>query len=248
MDRMLVIIFDDERKAYEGSKALQDLMNEGSIHLYAKAVIARDANGKVAVRQSGDMGPVGTGVGLLTGSLIGLLGGPLGVMVGAGLGTSVGMLADLAHAGISADFLGDVERNLGPGKAAVVAEVWEEWMLPVDTRMEPLGGVVIRRTRGEFVDTQINRDVEAGKAEIAEMNAERDQAVGAAKTRLQAKIDMAKTRMQKMQDDIQARIESSEKETEAKIEQRIAEIRTEQAKRRDQLNQALEKAKEALKM
>ncbi|HVP20847.1 MAG TPA: DUF1269 domain-containing protein [Anaerolineaceae bacterium] len=266
MDRMLVIIFDDERKAYEGSKALQDLANEGSINLYSKAVIGRDANGKVVVRQSGDMGPVGTGVGLLTGTLIGLLGGPVGVVVGAGVGTGVGMLADLARAGISADFLGEIERNLGPGKAAVVAEVWEEWMLPVDTRMEPLGGVVFRRTRGEVIDSQFNTDVKAGKAEIAELKAERDQAVGAARDRLQAKIDAAKTRMQKMQDDIQARIESSEKEAEAKIkslqeqadkakgdrkakiEKRIAEIRTEQAKRRDQLKQALEDAREALKM
>ncbi len=78
MDKILVVVFDSEPKAYEGSKALQELQNEGSINLYAKAVIARDASGKVTVKQQGDMGPVGTAVGLLTGSLIGLIGGPVG--------------------------------------------------------------------------------------------------------------------------------------------------------------------------
>jgi hypothetical protein len=49
-------------------------------------------------------------------------------------------LYDLAHLGVGEDFLYEVEKSLLPGKAAVVAEVWEEWTLPVDTRMEALGG------------------------------------------------------------------------------------------------------------
>jgi uncharacterized membrane protein len=97
MDKILVVVFDSESKAYEGSQALQELQNEGSINLYAKAVIARDADGKLTVKQTGDMGPVGTAVGLLTGSLIGLLGGPVGVAIGVGMGTTGGMLYDLAQ-------------------------------------------------------------------------------------------------------------------------------------------------------
>ena len=88
MDKMLVVGFDSELKAYEGSRALQELQNEGSINLYAKTVIARDAGGKVTVKQQGDMGPIGTAVGLLTGSLICLIGGPVGVAVGASFGMS----------------------------------------------------------------------------------------------------------------------------------------------------------------
>ncbi len=91
MDKMLVVVFDSELKAYDGSRALQELQNEGSINLYSKAVIARDASGKVAVKQQGDMGPVGTAVGLLTGSLLGLIGGPVGLAIGAGAGMSGGI-------------------------------------------------------------------------------------------------------------------------------------------------------------
>ena len=217
MDKYLVVGFDSELKAYEGSRALQDLQNEGSINLYAKAVIARDASGKVTVKQEGDMGPVGTAVGLLTGSLIGLIGGPVGLAVGATAGMSGGMLYDLANLGVGEDFLSEVAQYLQPGKAAVVAEVWEEWTMPVDTRMEAMGGVVFRRSRNEVVDVDIERDVEALNAELAELEAEHKQATGEAKAKLQAKIDATKAKLHAIQDGIQAKIEASQKETEAKI-------------------------------
>jgi uncharacterized membrane protein len=264
MDKMLVVVFDSETKAYEGSRALQELQNEGSINLYAKAVIARDAAGKVAVKQEGDMGPVGTAVGLLTGGLIGLIGGPLGVAVGASVGMSGGVLYDLAHLGIGEDFLVEVEKSLLPGKAAVVAEVWEEWTTPVDTRMEALGGVVFRRTSMEVVDEQIERDIVALDAELAELEAERDRATGEARAKLQAKVDAAKGRLQAAQDAIQARMQASQQETEAKItslqaqaaresgerkakrEARIAELKADQQRRRDLLQQAWDLTQQAL--
>jgi uncharacterized membrane protein len=54
MDKMLVVTFDDEEKAYEGSRALAALQGEGSIGVYGAAVIARDAEGKVVVRDEAD--------------------------------------------------------------------------------------------------------------------------------------------------------------------------------------------------
>jgi uncharacterized membrane protein len=217
MDNMLVIIFDSEMNAYEGSRSLQELQEEGSINLYSKAVVTRDASGKVEVKQKGDMGPVGTAVGLLTGSLIGMLGGPVGLVLGTYVGTTGGLLYDMAKIGVGQDFLTEVEQTLQPGKAAVVAEVGEDWVLPVDTRMEALGGVVIRRTRREFLDAQINRDAAALEADLAKLEAERDQATGEARVKLQKKVDSAKARLQAMQDGIQAKIEASAQETDAKI-------------------------------
>ena len=43
MDRMLVVVFDTEKKAYEGKKALLQLEDEGSIVVYAYAVVAKNA-------------------------------------------------------------------------------------------------------------------------------------------------------------------------------------------------------------
>jgi uncharacterized membrane protein len=50
-------------------------------------LIVKDADGTVAVTQAADQGPLGTAVGLVTGSLVGLLGGPVGLLVGAATGT-----------------------------------------------------------------------------------------------------------------------------------------------------------------
>jgi len=264
MDKMIVVVFDSELKAYEGSKALQELQDDGSISLYAKAVIARDATGKVAVKQQGDMGPVGTAVGLLTGSLIGLIGGPVGVAVGASAGTYAGMLYDLAQLGIGEDFLSEVEKSLRPGEAAVVAEVGEEWATPVDSRMQTLGGVVLRRTREDVMDAQMEKDIAALKADLTELETERDQAAGQARAKLQAQVDAAKTRLKVKQEEIRETIEANQQETEAKIkslqaqaakesgerkakrEARIAELKAEQKRRSDLLKQAWELTKEAI--
>ncbi len=157
MDKMLVVVFDSEAKAYEGSKALQELQDEGSINLYAKAVITRDASGKVVVKQEGDQGPIGTTVGLLTGSLVGLIGGPVGFVLGGGAGMSMGLLYDLVKLGVDEDYLEEVKKSLLPGKAAVVAEVWEEWTTPVDTRMEALGGEIYARAGANSWTNKMSR-------------------------------------------------------------------------------------------
>jgi uncharacterized membrane protein len=256
MDKILVVVFDSERKAGEGSRALQALQDEGAISLYSKAVIARNAAGLVEVKEAGDEGPVGTAVGLLTGSLIGLLGGPAGVVVGAGTGMFTGLAYDLANAGVGEDFLDEVGRFLQPGKAAVVAEVWEDSVLPVDSRMQGLGGVVFRRMRGDILDAWIERDVAALDAELAELEAESEKASGEAKARLQAKIDTARAKLQAMQEGVKARHKASREEAEAKLsslreqaarahgerkaklEKRMAELQAEDERRGKLLDQA----------
>ena len=211
MDEMLVIVFDSEIKAYEGTKALQELQQEGSIKLLAKAVIARDTNGKVEVRQIEDISPSGTAVGLLTGSLIGLIAGPVGVAIGAGAGTLGGLTYDLADMGVEQDFLIEAEESLQPGKAAVVAEVIEDWTLPLDNRMKSLGGVVLRRTREDVVSAQNERDIAKLNADIAEMEAEYNKATGEAKAKLQKQIDEAKSKLQAAKDSFKAKVEASNK-------------------------------------
>ena len=57
MDRMLVVVFDNETKAYEGKKALLQLDGEGSISVYAYAVLAKHADGTATVKQGDDSGP-----------------------------------------------------------------------------------------------------------------------------------------------------------------------------------------------
>lgn len=256
MDKMIVTVFDSEKQAYEGSQALQQLESEGSIGLYAVAVISKDSEGKVELKQAADQGPLGTAVGMLTGSLIGLLGGPVGMAVGSITGASLGSIDDLNHAGVDAQFLAEVSEELLPGSSAVVAEVAEGWTTPLTTRMENIGGVVLRRRRTEVVDDQIRGEIAAQKAELAELQAEFDQAVGDAKERLKASVESVETKLtaavnkandfaRQLENEatakvaaLEAQIAKAGADVKTKFETRIQEIRDDYASRAAKLKKA----------
>ena len=151
MDRMLVVVFDSEDKAYEGKKALLQLDSEGSISVYGYAVVAKNADGTATIKQGDDSGPLGTLAGTSLGSLIGVLFGPVGLAIGGTAGFAGGISADLANAGVGDEFIDDVSKFLLPSKVAVVAEIEEDWTTPVDTRMESIGGLVFRRALSDAI-------------------------------------------------------------------------------------------------
>jgi uncharacterized membrane protein len=187
MERMLVVVFDSETKAYEGSAALHQLEQEGNLSIYAGAVVAKNADGTTAIRQAEDFGPFGTLLGTSVGSLIGLIGGPVGVAVGAISGLTLGGLVDLDNVGVGEDFIAEVAASLSPNKVAVVAEVEEAWTTPVDTRMEALGGQVFRRALWEVEDAIRDKDIAAMKADLAQMKTEMAEAHADRRAKLQTK-------------------------------------------------------------
>jgi len=76
MERMLAVVFDDEAKMREGTKALAKLDSDGDISIYAEAVISKNKYGTVTMFQAADDFPVNTVSGSAVGALVGLLGGP----------------------------------------------------------------------------------------------------------------------------------------------------------------------------
>ena len=230
MERMLVVVFDNEKKAYEGSRALAALDSEGSISVYAEAVIEKNNDGKVAVKQIEEDFPINTVSGTAIGSLIGLLGGPIGVAVGAVGGTLAGSIWDMSRAGVNAEFLDDVSAKLTPGKWAIVSEISEEWVTPVDTRMEALGGTVFRIARRDVADEQDARDAAAIKADIAQLKAEQAKSQAEQKAKLQTKIDDLNKKLNAKQEQAKQRSEQRKKEAKAKeeaLEKRAAEAKGE---------------------
>ena len=218
MNKMLIAIFDNETAANEGLHALRELHAAGDITLYASGVIAKDAFGKVSVKQSTDQGPIGTASGLAVGSLIGLLGGPVGVVVGAAAGTVVGAVRDFWAAGVGLDFVEEAQQTLQAGKVALVAEIEEEWVIPVDSALEALGGRVLRRTRSEVAEAQYDHDIAAFRSEIRELKDEADDATGNAKLRLQAKLAKAQGHLENAVERAKQRVETLRTEANAKAD------------------------------
>ena len=195
MERMLVVVFDNEKKAYEGESALKQLEHEGLLTIYERAVIVKHAEGSVSLKQVEPDGPVGSLAGTAVGGLVGLLGGPVGAAIGAASGLALGALYDVDNARVGGDFLDDVSRSLTPNKVAVVAEVEEEWTTPVDTRMEALGGTVLRRALWDVKKTLREEEIAAMKADLAQLKSEISKAQADRRAKLQKKIDQLQAKV-----------------------------------------------------
>jgi uncharacterized membrane protein len=208
MERMLVVVFDNEKKAFEGESALKQLEREGSFSIYEGAVVVKHAGGTVSVKQLEDSGPIGTLTGTAVGSLIGVLGGPVGLAIGAASGLALGALYDADDIRVGEGFLDDVSKLLTPNKVAVVAEVEEEWTTPVDTRMEALGGTVLRRALWEVEKTVDEQEGAAMEADLEQLKSEISKAHADRKAELQKKIG-----------ELEAKIDAQQKKT---IERREA--------------------------
>lgn len=83
MEKTLVIVFDDEAKAYGGSHALEGLQEHGDVTLDELAIIVKHADGSACVENIGRFRRLTrTITGGVLGGLLGLPGGPVGVAVG----------------------------------------------------------------------------------------------------------------------------------------------------------------------
>jgi hypothetical protein len=130
------------------------------------------------------------------GSLVGLLGGPAGVAIGASAGFGAGAAADIDNARIGDDFMADVTKQLQPNRVALIAEIDEDWITPVDTRMEAIGGTVFRRALSEVTKTSNEEEVNAMKADLAQLKAEHAKAQSDRKAKLQEKVNQLDSKIQ----------------------------------------------------
>jgi uncharacterized membrane protein len=218
MDRMLVVVFDAESKAWEAKKGLHELDREDVIAVYDQAVVARNADGSASVRQIDGPIPVRTLAGTVVGAIIGLIGGPVGIGLGAAVGLAAGAAIDVDDARICEDFVEDVREKLTPEKFALVAEINEDSTTAVDTRMEALGGTVFRRALKEVKRTFHDDNVAAMKADRAQLKAERAKAQTDRKVKLQEKINELDSKIQARLERSKQRRQAAEAQEKAKVE------------------------------
>jgi len=157
-------------------------------------------------------------------------------------GGLIGSIGDLVHAGVTDEFVNDVNTAMTAGKFAVVADVSEDWVTPLDTRMEQIG-VVFRRTRSEVKRMHHDRDVAAHRAEMEQLKAERaqgrsdrlakiDATIDALRKKLESATERDRSQMLFRQNQRDARIQvlkakadQSQGEIHRRLEARIAEVR-----------------------
>jgi uncharacterized membrane protein len=263
MSKFVVTTFVSEANAYEGTRILKELHSRGELTLYGLAVIAKDSGGKLSVKERPDE-MAGTAIGSLVGALIGVVAGPAGVAVGMTAGMLLGSISDLLNIGVGTDFLDKVAAQLAPGKAAVIAEVEEDWITPLNTRIEAIGGTVTREWRSDFEEAEIAKQTALRNAELAQLKAEINQSAAQAKIKLQERVNEVKAKLDELSNEAQRKLQKLEKDTSAKIEalndqigragaetkarikKRLVELRADSDRRASKLREAGALIKEAL--
>jgi uncharacterized membrane protein len=195
-DKVVVVAFSDDDKAFEALATVKQLAGDGQIDLVEGAVVTRDHDGRVHVKdEAGDDSLVGTASGGLIGLLIGILGGPLGILLGGATGLLLGSLYDLDDADTTESALGQVSKSVQVDHNSLLAQVVERSPDVLDKAMAHLGGTVVRRPVYEIED-EIARAQEAQREAKKQANAKLREARHE-KTRAQAhaKVEELKSKL-----------------------------------------------------
>jgi uncharacterized membrane protein len=165
---VISVSFDPDNNAYAGLTALKELESQTQLDLDVAAVVARDGDGEVVVKDRVESPEFAGAVsGGLLGLVIGILGGPLGVLIGGTYGLMVGSLVDLHELEETDSVLAQISASVRPGHSALLAQVTEQSPEVVDTAMARLGGTVLRRTVEDV-------EAEVAAAEKAQRQAKRE--------------------------------------------------------------------------
>lgn len=267
MEKLIFISFHNEKQANEGIQALRELH---TVTLYAGALIAKDPNGKIVIKQSVVKRRAATLSGLLMDSLMGLF-GPAAIAIDTGSGALIGAAIDAAKRGITMEFVQAIENELASGKIGIIAEIDEEWVTPIDIRMEPLGATVFRQTRTQVEDAFFEKEIEAQRAELAILESEKaakaktneEQKAAETDARLQAKIEATRHKIQEKENQLAEQIQcvrqegeeriallqdekiTADEESKVQLDQRLKDIRAEYQLRAKKLREALERSRKA---
>ena len=193
-ENVLVVTFGEDPKndanAYQALTDLKQLDSQGQIHIVDAAIVTRDRDGRVEAKSEvGNDSFVGTASGGMIGLLVGILGGPLGVLLGGSTGLLMGSLFDMDQVDTTESVLGDMAKQIQPGRTAILAQVTEQSPEVIDAAMARLGGDVMRRR-------EIDVEQEIAAAQEAELTAN-----------LEARKELEKARHEKHKEDAHAKVE-----------------------------------------
>jgi uncharacterized membrane protein len=157
MSYLVAITFADPHEAEEVRKALDQAQHEHLVRLDDSAVVVKDEDGTVHVRNEVSrgvkVGAIGGGaIGLLAGFL---LGGPIGGLVVGALGGALG--GDLAGLGIDGRFIRDVSEAMQAGTSALFLMVKDEDPGAVIDALDPFEGQVYHTSLPEEVEEKLRQ-------------------------------------------------------------------------------------------
>ena len=146
MENVIIAIFEDESKAYEG---LSELKNLGGKTAILEAAVMQNNVGYVQLKDSWTNADKTDNwmAGGLIGGIVGILGGPLGMLLGAGLGAVVGSVVDTDDQDSLESVTEQVAYHMGDAHLALITVADE----PDNSELDAfLGGMASNKLSGRM--------------------------------------------------------------------------------------------------
>jgi uncharacterized membrane protein len=160
MSDLIAMSFDNEFKADEVLNTLAKLQKEHLIDLEDAAIVVKNAEGKVKLKQALNLvaavAVTGGFWGLLFGTLF--LSPLLGVAVGAATGALSGKASDI---GVNDDFMKELGETLIPGTSAIFVLVRKATPDRVIEELKPFNGKILRTSLSADDEEQLKAALEA---------------------------------------------------------------------------------------
>jgi uncharacterized membrane protein len=149
---LIVAAFDEEERAAEVLDELKELEKMKFIGMWNAAVLSKDQDGKLKLRETAEAKGIrrGAGIGAIAGGILGLLaGGPIGgIVLGAAAGGLTGKVIDLGFSNKELKELGEL---MGPGTSAIIAVIEHKWVGDLVGALEEYGAQIVRQQLGDEI-------------------------------------------------------------------------------------------------
>jgi len=156
--QVIVAAFDGMDSAKEAFDGLKELELERAIKIENAAILQKDNDSKLQVRDVKDMtGTRGAVLGGITGAVVGVIAGPVGwvALGGAAVG---GLVAKLADGGFDNKRLEQWGEQLKPGTSALIAVIDHIWVRDVEAALKKTARDVITMEIGEEIAGQLEEE------------------------------------------------------------------------------------------
>jgi uncharacterized membrane protein len=156
---IIVAAFQDPNGASAALEELKQAKKQGLIKIEDAAILVKDADGKLRIKETSDMGGgKGAVIGGVLGGVVGLLAGPIGW---AALGGAVigGLVAKSHDGGFSDARLKQIGDSLKPNTSAIIAVIDHVWVAEVERQMQQAGADTVTAS----LSADIAKQLAAGK-------------------------------------------------------------------------------------
>jgi uncharacterized membrane protein len=156
---VMVAAFQEERAADQMLVQLTDLRKARVIKIMDAAVIRKDEDGTIHIKETADMrARKGAGIGALLGGVVGLVAGPVGLWAGGA--AIVGWLSARKDRGFKNERLETVGISLKPESSAIIAVVEQTWAGELGKQLIEAGANLITEALAQEIAAELNAEKE----------------------------------------------------------------------------------------